>query len=162
MRKVIPRKTKVKIQFGKFDIADIILGIVGIGVAIALFLSNFGNGINYIVGLAWVAIVVAMFFEIADDLRLYKTLGYLFRFAALKKKYTKEKTKKDRGYSKVDEIIPFTKIVEDRFISFGDEYYAQVFEVQPIEFGLLNDYKQEMVVSTFANVIRRVATNQVW
>ena len=160
MRKVIPRKTKVKIQFGKFDIADIILAIVGIGVAIALFATNFGEGINVVVGLAWVSIIFSLFFEIADDMRLYKTLGYLFRFAALKKKYAKNIGKAEKGASPVNEIIPFTRIAEDRFISFGDEYYAQVFEVQPIEFSLLNDYKQEMLVNTFANVIRRIAGNQ--
>ena len=156
MSRIIPRKTKVKIQIGKFDLGDIILAAIGVGVGLALFFTNFADGLNYIVGLAWVVIVATLFFKIADDLRLYRTLGYLFRFFAQRKKYSKEAVK---GWSSINDIIPFVDIYERRFINYG-EYYAQVFEVTPLEMSLLNEYKQNALIDTFANVIRRLASNQ--
>ncbi len=57
------------------------------------------------------------------------------------------------------QIIPFTGFTQDRFISFG-EYYAQVIEISPIEFNLLNEFKQNMLIDTFANAIRRLNEQQ--
>ena len=76
-----------------------------------------------------------MFFKISDDMRLYQTLGYLFRFFAQQKKYSQGKIK---GHAKMEEIIPFVGVYQDRFIDFKD-YYAQVIEIQPIVFSLLNE-----------------------
>ena len=35
-----------------------------------------------------------------------------------------------------------------------------VLEIKPIEFGLLGDHKQEMVVKSFANALRRLNVDQ--
>lgn len=156
--RVIPRKTKVKMEFIKgITLGDIILALIGTAVAIALFTSNFANNIGVWFGFAWVTIIVAMYFHVADDTRLYYTLGYILRFFAQRKKYSKENVK---GYSPMTEIIPFIGLNQDRFIDFG-EYYAQVIEVYPIEFGLLNEYKQNVLVETFANAIRRLSNEQM-
>lgn len=156
--RVIPRKTKVKMEFIKgITLGDIILALIGTAVAIALFTSNFANNIGVWFGFAWVTIIVAMYFHVADDTRLYYTLGYILRFFAQRKKYSKENVK---GYSPMTEIIPFIGLNQDRFIDFG-EYYAQVIEVYPIEFGLLNEYKQNVLVETFANAIRKLSNEQM-
>lgn len=154
--RVIPRRTKVKMEFIRgVTIGDIILGAIGIAGALGLFLAE-GLKYNWWFGIAWVTVIVSLYFKVADDLRLYETLGYMFRFFAQKKKFSKEKAK---GFSPIEEIIPFVGIVQDRFINF-ESYYAQVFEVMPIEFGLLNEYKQNMVIETFANALRRLSTDQ--
>ena len=155
--RIIPRKTKVKMEFFKgITLSDIIFAIIGVAVAIALFTSNFSNNLGVWLGIAWVTIVVSMYFKIADDLRLYYTLGYIIRFIAQKKKFSKEVQK---GYSPMNEIIPFVGVHQDRFIDFG-EYYGQVIQVYPIEFSLLNEYKQEMLIETFANALRRLSNEQ--
>ena len=156
MSRLIPRKTKVRISIGKFDLGDIILAAIGVAVALALFFTNFGDGINFVIGGVWIVIVVTLFFKLTDDLRLYRTLGYLFRFFAQKKKYSKEAQK---GFAKVDDIMPYIDIKEGSYIDYG-EYYAQVIEVNPIEFSLLNEYKQNAVIECFANVIRILASHQ--
>ncbi|MDD4685937.1 MAG: DUF87 domain-containing protein [Clostridia bacterium] len=138
-------------------LGDIILALIGTAVAISLFTSNFANNLGVWIGFAWVTIIVSMYFHVADDTRLYYTLGYILRFFAQRKKYSKENIK---GYSSMTEIIPFVGLNQDRFIDFG-EYYAQVIEVFPIEFGLLNEYKQNMLVETFANAIRRLSNDQM-
>lgn len=155
--RIIPRKTKVRMEFIRgITLPDIIFGIIGAAIAIALFASNFSNNMGIWFGIAWVTIIVAMYFKVADDMRLFYTLGYIVRFIAQKKKYSKETQK---GYSSMKEIIPFEGVYQDRFIDFG-EYYAQVIQIHPIEFGLLNEYKQEMVIETFANALRRLSNDQ--
>lgn len=155
--KIIPRKTKVKMEFFRgITLGDIILAVIGVAVAILLFTSNFENNLGVWLGFAWCTIIVSLFFHVADDLRLYRTLGYILRFIAQKKKYAKEKIK---HFSPISEIIPFSGLKQDRFIDFG-EYYAQVIEISPIEFGLLNEYKQNLLIETFANALRRLSNEQ--
>lgn len=154
--RVIPRRTKVRMEFIRgITIGDIILGMIGVAGALGFFLSE-GLMYNWWFGLAWVTVIVSLFFKVADDLRLYETLGYMFRFFAQKKKFSKEKQKK---FSPITEIIPFVGVVQDRFINF-ESYYAQVFEIMPLEFGLLNEYKQNMLIETFANALRRLSNEQ--
>ena len=155
--KIIPRKTKVRTEFFRgVTLLDLIFGVIGIAVALALFFSNFAGNLGFWLGIAWVTIVVAMYFKVADDMRLYYTLGYILRFLAQRKKYSKETVK---GFTSMKELIPFEKLHQDRFIDFG-EYYAQVIEIDPIEFGLLNQYKQDMLMETFANALRRLTNDQ--
>ena len=155
--KIIPRKTKVRTEFVRgITLMDIIVGVIGIVVALALFFSNFAGNLGLWFGIAWITVIVAMYFKVADDMRLYYTLGYILRFLAQRKKYSKNTIK---GYTSMKDIIPFEKLYQDRYIDYG-EYYAQVIEIDPIEFGLLNQYKQEMLMETFANVLRRLSNEQ--
>ena len=155
--RVIPRRTKVKMEFVKgVTLGDIILGLIGVAVAIALFVSE-GLAYNIWFGIAWLTVIVSLYFKVADDLRLYQTLGFIFRFFAQKKQFAK---KEEKGVSPISEIIPFVGTVQDRFIDF-ENYYAQVFEVFPLEFGLLNEYKQNMLIETFANALRRLSNDQM-
>ena len=154
---IIPRKTKVKMEIIKnVTLSDVIFGIIGVAGALGFFLSNFASGLNYWIGIAWCAIIVSLFFKISDDMRLYQTLGYLFRFLAQRKKYSFKKAKHN---TPIEEIIPFTGLYQDRYIDFK-EYYAQVIEIQPIVFSLLNEYKRNMVINTFANALRRLTNDQ--
>ncbi len=155
--RIIPRRTKIKMEIIKnVTLGDIIVGAIGVAGALGLFLSNFASGINYWIGIAWCAVIISLFFKVADDMRLYSTLGYLFRFLAQQKKYSANKAKHT---APISEIIPFVGLKQDRFIDFK-EYYAQVIEIQPIVFSLLNEYKRNMVINTFANALRRLTNDQ--
>ena len=153
--RIIPRKIKVKTEFFKgVTLMDIIFAFVGIGVAVALFVAQFPYHIW--VGIGWLVIAVMMFLPIADGIRFYYTIGYLFRFFAQKRKYSQGSKKEE---SDIGAIIPFVGFSQDRFIDCKD-YFAQVIEISPVEFGLLNDYKQNMLIETFANAIRRLTESQ--
>ena len=90
--RIIPRKTNVKIEIVKnVTLGDIIFGMIGVAGALGFFLSNFASGLNYWIGIAWCAIIISLFFKISDNMRLYQTLGYLFRFFAQQKKYSQNK-----------------------------------------------------------------------
>ena len=123
--RIIPRRTKVKMEIIKnVTLSDVIFAVIGVAGALGLFLSNFASGLNYWVGIAWVAIIVSLFFKVSDNMRLYATLGYLFRFLAQQKKYSFTKAKHS---AMVSDIIPFVGLNQDRFIDFK-EYYAQCLE----------------------------------
>ena len=112
--RLIPRKIRVKTEFFKnITLSDVIVGFVGVGVSIAIFTANF----NYHI---WVAIgtllfTLMLFVPVADGMRFYYTLGYLFRFFAQKKKYVKN-AKKESG--DIKQIIPFVGFSQDKYIDF--------------------------------------------
>lgn len=156
MVRVIPRKTKVKLEFVKGVTGiDLIIAIIAAVVFGVLIASNFPGAIW--VALVWAIFAVSLFFKIADSERMYVTISYLARFSMQKKNYRKnaERGKK----ADMQNIIPFEGIYQDRFISFGD-YYAQVLEVKPILFSLLNEYNQDNVITCFGNALRRLTETQ--
>lgn len=156
MQRIIPRKTKVKLEFIRgVTGTDLILGIIGAAIAIVLFASNFP-------GHFWVAGIYTIFFlsifiKISDDERMYVTCAYLFRFMAQKKKFSADSAKGKK--SDINEMIPFEDVYQDRFINFG-AYYGQVIEITPVLFGLLTEYTQDNVIESFANALRRLNPDQ--
>lgn len=159
--RIIPRKTKVKMEFLKnITLGDIIYIVVVASIAIALFASNFyvnSQNISIYLGLAWVSFGVALFVQIEDGIRIYTFIGLVFRFMAYAKKFSVDEKKK--GYSKIKKIIPFDRIYLDKYIDY-EEYKAAVIEIKPLSFGLYDEYKQNMIVETFANALRRLTQDQ--
>ncbi len=145
-------------EFAKgLTLPDILIAIFGIIVLFVLILANFQY--NLYIAFAWACCVVILFLKINDELRVYATIGLFLRFIAFKKKYNKSDVDSKTKQPKIKKIIPFEGIIRDKFIDFKD-YYGMVLEIKPIEFGLLNEQKQEMVIQSFANALRRVTTGQ--
>lgn len=157
MVRIIPRRTKVKLEFVKGVTGiDLIIGIIAIAVLIVLAASNFPGHIW--IALVWAILAISLFFKIADSDRFYVTITHLVRFSMQKKKYEK---KPKKGKPNIKDIIPFESIYQDRCISFGG-YYAEVLEVKPILFDLLNEYSQNNVIDVaFGNALRRLEENQI-
>ncbi len=157
MVRIIPRRTKVKLEFMKGVTGiDLLIGVVAAVVLILLAASNF-NGHVWI-AMVWAIFSISLFFKIADSDRFYVTIIHLARFSMQKKKYEKNPKK---GKGNIKDIIPFDSIYQDRCISFGN-YFAEVLEVKPILFDLLNEYSQNNVIDIgFGNAIRRLDDNQV-
>ena len=157
MVRIIPRRTKVKLEFMKGVTGlDLLIGVVAAVILILLAASNFEGHIW--VAMVWAIFAISLFFKIADSDRFYVTITHLVRFSMQKKKY--EKTPK-KGKGNIKDIIPFDSIYQDRCISFGS-YFAEVLEVKPILFDLLNEYSQNNVIDIgFGNALRRLDDNQV-
>ncbi len=153
--RIIPRKTKVKMEFFKgVTLSDLIFGLIGVGVALLIFTSNFE--FKLYLGVAWCAIIIALYVPAEEGIRIYTFLGLVFRFFAFRKSYAKGNVKKA---APIKDIIPFETISQEKYIDYG-EYRAMVVEIQPMSFGLFNEYKQNMIINTFANAIRRVSQDQ--
>ena len=154
-QRFIPRKTRVKTEFAK-GVTGGDLIYVGIVFAIVLGIAFMGEMIAYVVS-GVIFLVGAMgFIKVEDGVRGYIMIGRFFKFFSYARKYAKVH---GGGFRDIVELVPYREIVEDRFISFG-EYFARVIEIKPIEFGLLDTQKQEIVINTFANAIRRVSSRQ--
>ena len=154
----IPRKTKVKMEFFKgVTLTDILVAAIGVGGAFFFAISNLPY--HWYFALAWICIIAMLFMPVDDELKLYGTIGLMIRFIAFKKKYNKDDIDKKTGKLRMREIIPYEGIIKDKFLDYKD-YFGMVMEIQPIEFGLLDDNKQEMVVKSFANALRRLTPEQ--
>lgn len=109
MVRVIPRKTKVRLEF--------IRGVTGIDLIIAIIAAVvFGVlvGANFFDGAYWLAIVwgiltISLFFKVSDGERMYVTISYLTRFSMQKKKFSKSPKK---GKPNIQNIIPFESIYQ--------------------------------------------------
>lgn len=157
MVRIVPRRTKVKLEFVRgFTGIDLALAIVVAVVLIVLAASNFAGHIP--IAMVWAIFGLSLFFKVADSDRFYITITHLVRFSMQKKKY--EKNPKNRKPN-IKDIIPFESIYQDRCISYGN-YYAEVIEVKPILFELLNEYSQNNVIDVaFGNALRRLDDDQV-
>ncbi len=149
----IPRKTKIKTIFVKgLTSTDLIWLIIGAGVVALLFSSGMiplmvlGAAIAFLV-------LVGMIKDSAGD-RKYESFVWYLRFLAYSKKYTKHF---EKGSVEMSRLVPYTGILEDKFINYGN-YVASVIEIMPVEFGLLGPEAQNMLINNFANALRRIGT----
>ncbi|MBO5103346.1 MAG: DUF87 domain-containing protein, partial [Clostridia bacterium] len=155
--KYIPRRTKVKMEFYKgITFSDIIYLAIAIVVMLLIILSaGISTDLKIYLGVAWLALAISFFMPVADGKRMYATLGILFKFFAKPKKFSKHPMRKHKD---VVDIIPYSSIGND-MIDFK-EYYAVVIEISPIQFWLLNEEKQQMVINSFANAMRAIVVGQ--
>lgn len=153
--RIIPKKTKIKLEFLKnFTLSDLIFVLIAAVGAIALFTANFTY--NIYIGIAWVSFAIALFIQVDEGIRIYTFLGLVFRFFAYRKRFSATKKRK---YAQMKDLIPFEGLSGERFIDYG-EYKAAVIEIKPMSFWLYNEYKQNMLINTLANAIRRLNADQ--
>ena len=97
MVRIVPRRTKVKLEFVRgFTAIDLLLAAIAAVVLIVLIAANFSGHIW--VAMVWAIFAIAMFFKIADSDRFYVTITHLVRFSMQKKKYEKRFFKDDALY----------------------------------------------------------------
>lgn len=149
--RIIPKNTKVKIQFFRnISILDIIIAFAFLGIIVLLLLSNLGIA-RFILAAIILIIGVAIYLPFEGD-RFYmffvRSVKYIFTI----RKYSKDETK---AQTNINNFMPF-KNIEDNFIVYND-YYAGVLQVDPREFSLLSEYRQDqMIDENFGKIIREV------
>ena len=154
--KFIPRKARVKSEIYKnFTFADLFVAVLGIAVALLIFFSNLPYHIY--IGLAFISLWIMLFIPIADGVKLYASILLIFKFIAYKKNYYRDYKNKNED---IRRVVPFTGVSTGKFIDFGGQYYAMVLEIDPIDFFLLEEEKQERVISTFGQAFQRLNLDQ--
>ena len=84
--RIIPRKTKIKVEFYRnFTLADILIGILGLGVEMLVFFTDYGL-LTYIFMAIVLGIFICLYLPISGE-RLYLQIGSLIKFIFSKKKY---------------------------------------------------------------------------
>lgn len=151
----IPKNTKVKVELAYgFTVIDIILMILLAGGLVLLIASNIPYKIVII--LTYASFAVMLFVNVTEGVRLYYSVVLLFKFMAYNKKYS---TIPQKGYNSMEQLIPYERIYQEKFIDFGG-YYAEVIEIKPIEFFMLEEIKQDMLIRTLGNVFTRANPDQ--
>jgi hypothetical protein len=155
MIRYIPRKTKIRMELlPHVTLPDVIVGAFSLAIIILIVTSNLP--FKWFIALAVLAFIAMLYFPLADGERAYYTTILLFRFFAFKKKYSREKL---RGYEKVSQLIPYQKIIDEKFLDYG-EYYGMVLQISPVEFFLLTEDKQDMYIRSFKNALGRLSVEQ--
>lgn len=151
----IPKKTKVKIElaYGLHVIDIVLMAILAAGL-ILLIISQIPYKI--VICLSYTSFAVMLFINVSDGIKLYYSVILLFKFMAYSKKFA---LNPEKGYKDIKQLIPYERIYQDKFIDFGG-YYAEVIEIKPVEFWMLEELKQDMLINTFANVLTRANPDQ--
>ena len=151
----IPRRTRVKTQFLK-GITGGDLVYLGAGGGTVFLLASAGEIWSIILAVL-VGIVFAIgFIRSGEDSRVIGNMVHWFRFLAVPKKFAKIT---GAGWNNIMTLVPYTGILEETYINFGT-YFGAVVEMKPVEFGLLDAMKQDMLINNVANAFRRINANQ--
>ena len=150
--RIIPKTTKVKIQFFRnISIIDIIIAFAFIGIIVLLLLSNLGFA-SYILAFIILVIGVSIYIPFEGD-RFYMFLVRSVKYIFTIRRYTKDDTK---AQTNIDTFMPF-KNVDGEFIVYN-EYFAGVLQIDPREFSLLSEYRQnQMIDENFGKIIREIS-----
>ena len=151
--RIIPKNTKVKMQFYKgIGIYDVILAVIALAFIALVATSNLPN--KYVIAIAILVVVAPMYISIGD-IKLYQALGYAVKFGIAKKTF--DKTKK--GNSHISVVIPYSSIKDD-LIYQKDNTITGVIEITPIEFNLLSEQKQNYLINVLSNTLKNVGPFQ--
>lgn len=160
MARIIPKRTKIKTQFyKKLSIADAMILLVGIVVLGLILISNIAGGGfgKYIIALVVALLFGVMFINTAPETRVYQSIGSLFRFLFGTKQFTKTNPKTSKN---VKILMPYNGIIEEgendssiALIDYGD-YYASVVELEPVEFYMLSEQRQNSFINAIDNALK--------
>ncbi len=149
--RIIPKTAKIKIQFFKnISILDIIIGLAFLGLIVLLVITNIGIAKFIIMGVL-LMIAVGLFLPFEGQ-RFYVFLAYSVKYVFSVKKFSKNNTK---AQTNIDNYLPF-KDIKDGYIEYAN-YSAGVLEIDPREFGLLSEFRQnQMIDENFGRIIREI------
>ena len=128
--RLIPRNTKVRTSFYKgVTVSDVILGIVGLGLAALAVASNLPYRLFIALGIA--CLFIPLFIPVGEE-RIYKCALYLARHIFSRKKYSA----KGKDAANIQSIIPYEKI-DGNCIVHKNGTATGIIAIKPIEFRLL-------------------------
>lgn len=150
--RIIPRTAKVKVQFFKnISVVDILIAFAFLGLIILLLLSNLGFA-RFIMALVVLVIAVGVFLPFDGD-RFYMFIVHSVKYIFTVKKYTRNNSK---SQTNIENLMPF-KDIKGNFIVYSN-YYAGVLQIDPREFSLLSEYRQDqMIDENFGKIIREIS-----
>ena len=153
--RLIPRQTKVKVQFFKnFSIMDAVIAFIGVAV-IALILAT---SLSFKLILAAVALMffVVLYIKVAPETRLYQSFGDMVKFLFGVRTFRKDPNNKHKG---VYGITPYVGVTEDGLIDYKD-YYGAVIEIHPVEFYMLTENRQNSYINAVDNALKTMSYDQ--
>lgn len=153
--RIIPKGTKVKVMFFKnVSILDTLIALLGLALIVLIAIANINIIVKIALILIAIGLIVILFLEF-DGERFYKASIKLIRYVFSIKHYSQSFKKTS---SNMQDFIAF-KDVKDNFIVY-DKYFAGVLQIDPREFRLLSEFRQnQMIDEYFARVLRSIGEN---
>ena len=153
--RVIPKATKVKVMFFRnVSILDTLIVLVGLALEVLIAVASIGVIAKIAIMLIVLGIFITLFVPF-DGERLYKASIKLLRYVFSIKHYSQDF---DKANSNMRDFIAF-KDVKDGYIVY-EKYFAGVLQIDPREFRLLSEYRQDQIIDQyFARVIRSIGEN---
>ena len=149
--RIIPKTSKVKFTVYKsITVFDLVLGFTALALLAITLSSNLPYKFYIAIGI--IVIIVPLYISFNGD-RLYEYIGFVFKFIANRKTY-----KKDSANSQADVsgIISYGT-VEGNLIINKDSSFVGVIEINPIDFRLLSEDKQNDYIDyVFSRIINNV------
>ena len=154
--RLIPKNSKVKTSIWKgFTLGDVFLAFLIFLIAICVLLANIPY--NWAIALCVVALSIPLFLE-NDGQRAYQDIGYIAKHLVAKKTFEKNSNDKKKG--DIYELVPWKEIDVDGTLIFRAGYYARVIEVEPVEFGLMSEFEQNLKISKLASALNILTETQ--
>jgi len=152
--RIIPKNTKVKLQFYKgITIADVIIAVIALAFLALAVSSNLPQ--KWTIAMIILIVVSPLYIPVGDT-KLYNALFYAIKFIFAKKNYSK----KYKGKSNITTIIPYEKI-DNNLIIQKENCFTGVIEIKPIEFNLISEYKQNYLIDImFNNLLKNIGLYQ--
>ena len=152
--RIIPKTAKVKIQFFKnITIVDTLIALFALAIVVLLFISNLGI-VRFVLMGVTVIIVVGLFIPFEGQ-KFYIFLAHAVKYIFSTKKYNRATT---GAQTNIDNFIPF-KNIKDGYIEYSD-YFAGVLQVDPREFRLLSEYRQDQIIDDgFERLLEKLQIN---
>ena len=149
--RIIPKTAKIKIQFFKnISILDIIIGLAFLALIVLLAVTNIGF-VRFILMAVVLVIAVGLFLPFEGQ-RFYMFFANGIKYVFSVKKFSKNETKTQTN---IDNYLPF-KAIQDGYIEYA-AYSAKVLQIDPREFGLLSEFRQnQMIDENFGKIIREI------
>jgi len=151
---LIPGKTKVRLEIFKgVSLFDILIGALGVGFLILVFLSNF---VNKIVIAAVVLVIFVVLLIRVDETPNYEIILCILRYLFCTKTFRKKEEGVKSNGKDIRELCAFTSI-EKNLIRYGNNYVGAVLEIPAIEFRLFSKTrKANAIVSGVGGIIRNM------
>jgi len=150
--RIIPKTAKVKVEFFKnFSLVDTLLVLVGLGLEILIFLTNIGFW-RFVVMAVVLCIFIGLFLNY-DGQRFYMFFVNSVKYVFSIKRYSLEY---EKASTNIEFFIPFKDIKNNSIIY--QDYVAKVLQIDPREFRLLSEYRQDEIIdSYFGKVLRSIS-----
>jgi len=149
--RIIPKTAKIKVQFFKnISVLDIIIGLSFLGLIVLLVVTNIGI-VRFVLMGVLLIIAIGLFLPFEGQ-RFYIFLAYSVKYIFSVKKFSKDDTKIQTN---IDNYLPY-KDIRDGYIEYAN-YSAGVLQIDPREFGLLSEFRQnQMIDENFGKIIREI------
>ncbi len=162
MSRLIPKSTKVKVQFFKgLNFSDILVALFALVIVALAWTSGFSTTVKLVITGITVFITAVLFMSFEPGMRLYKQVGDLFKHF-----FGINTFKKMKGASKknVKNLLPYVGILEQDYddrnkigiIDYKD-YFGAAIEINSIQFYMLTESRQNAFIDALESAFKTVS-----